>query len=241
MNKRESASEPGEPAGEAKVSVVLVHGAFVDGSGWKSVHARLSARGYEVLVVQHPTLSLEGDVAATGRVIDRARYPVVLVGHSYGGAVVTEAGDHPKVKAVVYIAAFVPDVGESVASLIEHMPEPGAAGAPVLGPEDGFMRVDPARFPEAFAADVSVEETRFMAAAQLPWGLAAVTGPVSRAAWKSKPTHYLVATADLMIPPPAQRRMANRAGATIVEVDCSHAAMLARPDEVSALIATAAH
>lgn len=240
MNERKSASPQREPAGEAKVSIVLVHGAFVDGSGWKGVYSRLSARGYEVLVVQNPTLSLEGDVAATERMIRMARYPVVLVGHSYGGAVVTEAGDHPQVRAIVYIAAFVPDAGESVASLNEHPAEPGEARAPVLAPQDGFMIVDPARFPEAFAADVSVEETRFMAAAQVPWGLGAVTGTISRTAWKTKPTHYMVATEDLMIPPNAQRRMAGRAGCKVVEIDCSHAAMLARPDEVAAFIATAA-
>lgn len=239
MNETASAASPREPGGEAKVSIVLVHGAFVDGSGWKGVHARLSARGYEVLVVQHPALSLDGDVAATERVIRMARFPVVLVGHSYGGAVVTEAGDHPQVRALVYIAAFVPDAGESVASLTEHPGEPGEPKAPVLAPQDGFMIVDPARFPEAFAADVSVEETRFMAAAQVPWGLAAVTGAVSRTAWKNKPAYYMVATEDLMIPPNAQRRMAQRAGCKVVEIDCSHAAMLARPDEVAAFIATA--
>lgn len=240
MNTRESATPPREANGEAKASIVLVHGAFVDGSGWKAVHARLTARGYEVLVVQHPTISLEGDVAATRRVIGMALHPVVLVGHSYGGAVVTEAGDHPMVTAVVYIAAFVPDTGESVAALNEQPADPGEAKAPVLVPQDGFMIVDPARFPEAFAADVSVEETRFMAAAQVPWGLGAVMGTVTRAAWRTKPAHYMVATADRMIPPNAQRRMAKRAGCKIAEIDCSHAAMLARPDEVAAFIATAA-
>jgi pimeloyl-ACP methyl ester carboxylesterase len=222
------------------VSIVLVHGAFVDGSGWMAVHARLSARGYEVLVAQNPGLSLESDIAATERAIRMARYPVVLVGHSYGGAVVTEAGDHPQVRAVVYIAAFVPEAGESVALLNQSAAEPGKEPAPVLAQHDGFMFVDPARFPEVFGADVSVEVTRFMAAAQVPWGPGAAAGAVRRTAWKSKPTYYMVATADLMIPPTAQRRMARRAGASTVEIDCSHAAMLARPDEVAAFIATAA-
>lgn len=228
-----------ETTEEAKVSIVLVHGAFVDASGWQAVHALLTARGHEVLAVQNPTLTLEGDVAATERVIGLARHPVLLVGHSYGGAVVTEAGDHPKVRAVVYIAAFVPDVGESVAALNAYPAEPGEAKAPVLPPQDGFLIVDPARFPEAFAADVAVEITRFMAAAQVPWGLAALTATTSRAAWRSKPAHYMVATDDLMLPPSAQRRMATRAGARIVEIASSHAAMLARPDEVAAFIDSA--
>ena len=222
------------------VSIVLVHGAFVDGSGWQAVHAVLSGRGYEVLVVQNPTLTLEGDVAATERVIDLARHPVILVGHSYGGAVITEAGDHPKVKALVYLAAFVPDEGESVASLNEHPAASGEVKAPVLPPQDGFLIVDPEQFPQAFGADVAVEKTRFMAAAQGPWGLGAVTGTVKRTAWRSKPAHYLVATADLMIPPSAQRRMAKWAGARIVEIDSSHAVMLSRPGEVAAFIEAAA-
>lgn len=223
-----------------KVSVVLVHGAFVDGSGWQTVHAILTARGYEVLVVQNPTLTLEGDVAATERVIAQARHPVVLVGHSYGGAVVTEAGDHPKVIAVVYLAAFVPDVGESVASLSAQPAEPGEATAPVLPPEDGFLMVDPERFPDAFGADVGLERTRFMAASQVPWGLGAVTATVTRAAWKSKPAHYLVAVDDLMIPPRAQRHMASRAGARTAEIASSHAVMLARPYETATFIEDAA-
>ncbi len=222
------------------VSIVLVHGAFVDGSGWQAVHAILSGRGFEVLVVQNPTLTLEGDVAATERVIGLARHPVVLVGHSYGGAVITEAGDHPKVSALVYLAAFVPDEGESVASLNEHPAASGEVKAPVLPPQDGFLIVDPEQFPHAFGADVAVEKTRFMAAAQVPWGLGAVTEVVRRTAWRSKPSHYLVAAADLMIPPSAQRRMAKWAGAQVAEIDSSHAVMLSRPSEVAAFIEAAA-
>jgi pimeloyl-ACP methyl ester carboxylesterase len=225
---------------DTKASIVLVHGAFVDGSGWQAVHAILSGRGYEVLIVQNPTLTLEGDVAATERVIGLARHPVVLVGHSYGGAVITEAGDHPKVKALVYLAAFVPDEGESVASLNEHPAASGEVKAPVLPPQDGFLIVDPEQFPHAFGADVAVEKTRFMAASQVPWGLGAVTGTVKRIAWRNKPAHYLVATADLMIPPSAQRRMAKWAGAQVVEIDSSHAVMLSRPGEVAAFIEAAA-
>lgn len=240
MNNGDSTYPPGGVTQEAKVSIVLVHGAFVDGSGWQTIYAILSARGYEVLVVQNPAITLEGDVAATERVIGLARHPVILVGHSYGGAVVTEAGDHPKVKAVVYLAAFVPDAGESVASLNEYPVEPGETKAPVLPPLDGFLTVDPERFPEAFAADVGVEKTRFMAAAQVPWGLGALTAKITRPAWKNKPTHYMVATNDLMIPPSAQRRMATRAGARIVEIESSHAVMLARPYEAATFIESAA-
>ena len=240
MNHGDSTYPPQRIMKEANVSIVLVHGAFVDGSGWQTVYAILTARGYEVLVVQNPTVTLEGDVAATERVIGLARHPVVLVGHSYGGAVITEAGDDAKVTALVYIAAFVPDAGESVASLNAIAAEPGEAKAPVLPPRDGFLTVDPERFPAAFAADIGVEKTRFMAAAQVPWGLAALTATVTRTAWRNKPTYYMIAKDDLMIPPSAQRRMATRAGARIVQIDSSHAVMLARPYEAATLIESAA-
>jgi len=225
---------------EKKQSIVLVHGAFVDGSGWMAVHALLTARGYEVLVVQHSTLTLESDVAATARAIRAARHPVVLVGHSYGGAIIGEAGDDAKVVALVYLAAFVPDVGESVASLNEYPPAPGEVKAPILPPQDGFLIIDPAQFAQAFAADVDARQTRFMADAQQPWGLGAVTGVAARAAWRSKPVHYLVATEDRMIPPREQWRMARRAGANIAETGASHALMLSRPEDVAAFIDLAA-
>ena len=222
------------------LSIVLVHGAFVDASGWQAVHAQLSDQGHEVLVVQNPTITLEGDVAATEQAIAAARHPVILVGHSYGGAVVTEAGDNPKIKAIAYIAAFVPDAGESVAAMNEAPAEAGESKAPVLPPENGYLVVDPAQFPQAFAADVDPAITRFMAAAQVPWWLGAATTPVTRVGWKTKPTFYLVAKADRMVPPSAQRRMAERAGATLSEIDSSHAAMLSHPQEVAAFISAAA-
>ncbi|KAB7644399.1 alpha/beta fold hydrolase [Polymorphobacter fuscus] len=221
-------------------SYVLVHGAFVDGSGWKMVHDQLSARGHEVLVVQNPTTTLEGDVALTERAIAAAQHPVVLVGHSYGGAVVTEAGTHPKVKAIAYIAAFVPDAGESVAALNEAPAEAGEHKAPVLPPEDGYLIVDPAKFPEAFAVDVDPAITRFMAASQVPWGLGAVMATVGRVGWRVKPTFYMVAAADRMVPPSAQRNMANRAGARVSEIDSGHAVMLSHPREVTDFIVAAA-
>ncbi|MBB3971850.1 pimeloyl-ACP methyl ester carboxylesterase [Hansschlegelia beijingensis] len=225
-------------AAEKPVSIVLVHGAFVDASGWRAVYDRLTRDGYEVLVVQNPTITLKDDAAVTRRAIAKAKHPVVLVGHSYGGAVITEAGDDPKVRSLVYVAAFAPDVGESVATLAEK-PVPGEPQAPLLPPADGFLIVDPTKFAAAFAADVDAGTTAFMANAQNPWGIGAVGGAVTTAAWKSKPSHYLVATEDLMVPPTAQRRMAKRIGATIKELKASHAVMMSQPDEVVAFIESA--
>jgi pimeloyl-ACP methyl ester carboxylesterase len=220
---------------EKPVSIVLVHGAFVDGSGWKSVYDALSKDGYEVLVVQNPTLTLEGDAEATRQVIARAKHPVVLVGHSYGGAVITQAGDDPKVKSLAYIAAFAPDVGESVSDLASK-PHPGEDAAPLLPPADGFLLVDPIKFPTAFAADVDGSTTRFMAASQVPWGLGAVGFKLTKAAWKNKPAHYMLTLQDHMVPPSGQRMMATRAKAKLVEIPSSHAVMLSHPQKVVAFI-----
>lgn len=222
-------------AAEKQRSVVLVHGAFVDASGWREVHDRLTNNGYEVLVVQNPTITLEGDVTITQQAIAKAKHPVILVGHSYGGSVITEAGNDPKVQSLVYLAAFVPDAGESVAKLAENS-VPGEPQAPLLPPEDGFLIVDPAKFPAAFAADVDSGTTAFMATAQVPWGLKAVGGVITSAAWKAKPSYYMVASQDLMVPPTAQRRMAQRAKATTQEIESSHAVMMSHPDEVAAFI-----
>lgn len=224
-----------QPRAEKPVSVVLVHGAFVDASGWKQVHDLLVADGYQVLVVQNSTVSLESDVAATRRAIAAAQHPVVLVGHSYGGAVITQAGDDPKVRNLVYLAAFAPDVGESVLQLAQT-PTPGEVAAPLLPPADGYVIVDPTQFPTAFAGDVDQSTTRFMAASQVPWGLQALSTPLSRVAWKSKPSSFLVTTQDRMIPPSAQRVMARRAKAQLLEVYSSHAVMLSHPNEVVAFI-----
>ena len=225
-------------AQDKPVSVVLVHGAFVDASGWRAVHDILKKDGYEVIVVQNPTITLADDAALTKRAIAKAKHPVVLVGHSYGGAVITEAGADPRVRSLVYLAAFAPDAGESVAKLAEK-PVPGEASAPLLPPQDGFLIVDPAKFPTAFAADVDAPTTAFMAAAQVPWGLNAVGGIVTKAAWKSKPSYFLVTTQDRMVPPTAQRAMAKRAHATTQEVNSSHAVMMSRPAEVAAFIESA--
>jgi pimeloyl-ACP methyl ester carboxylesterase len=223
---------------ERNVSIVLVHGAFVDGSGWKSTYDILSDAGYEVLVVQQPTIALRDDVKETERVIAKARHPVILVGHSYGGMVITEAGDNPKVRSLVYLAAFAPDAGESVSTLAEGPAPAGEHKAPLVA-EDSYLLVDRDKFPASFAADVDVATTRFMGAAQLPWGLQAVHTKVDRVAWKAKPTYYMVASEDHMIPPTAQRNMARRSGAKVAELKSSHAMMLSRPREVAAFIRSA--
>jgi pimeloyl-ACP methyl ester carboxylesterase len=220
-------------------SIVLVHGGFVDGSGWEGVHEILSNEGWDVAVVQNPTTSLADDVAATKRVVAAQKGPSILVGHSYGGVVVTEAGTDPKVAGVVYIAAFAPDRGESVASLIKD-PPPGAPVPPILPPQDGFLLLDKAKFAASFAADVAPAKAAFMAASQVPWGLDALNGAVTSPAWKTKPSWYLVAQDDHMIPPPAQRAMAQRAGSTVVEVPGSHAVYVSQPRAVADLIAKAA-
>lgn len=224
----------------AIISIVLVHGAFVDGSGWEPVYHLLRQQGYQVSIVQHPTTSLGDDVAVTRRVIAQQAGPVILVGHSYGGAVISEAGNDPKVKALVYIAAFALDDGESVAALLKDPPPPGTPVPPILPPQDGFLSLDPAKAAAAFAGDLPAEKGAFLADAQLPWGVGAFAGTVSHAAWHDKPSWYLVATDDLMIPPPAQQFMAKRAGATVVEVRASHAVYVSRPDEVAKLIQQAA-
>ena len=223
----------------AAVSVVLVHGGFVDGSGWEGVYNILKNDGYSVTIVQNPTISLEGDVAVTKRLLAALHGPVILVGHSYGGAVITEAGNDPKVAGLVYIAAFAPDKGESVSALIKD-PPPGAPAPPILPPQDGFLFLDNAKFAASFAADVDPSLARFMADSQVPWGVNALGGTISEPAWRAKPSWYLVATDDRMIPPQAQRFMSKRAGATGVEVKGSHAVYVSQPQAVAALIEKAA-
>lgn len=234
-----TALSPVQAAPVGAKNIVLVHGGFVDGSGWQGVYNILKKDGYTVSIVQNPTTSLADDVAVTKRTIAQQDGPVVLVGHSYGGVVVSEAGTDAKVKAVVYIAAFAPDKGESVSSLIAN-PPPGASVPPILPPVDGFLFLDKAKFADAFAADVDADTASFMADSQVPWGVAALTGAVTDPAWKSKPSYYLVAVDDHMIPPPAQRMMAKRAGSTVVETAGSHAVYVSKPEAVAALIEQAA-
>jgi pimeloyl-ACP methyl ester carboxylesterase len=224
---------------EIFASIVLVHGGFVDGSGWEQVYNMLTKDGYAVSVVQNPTSSLADDVAATKRVLSGESKPVILVGHSYGGVVITEAGNDPKVAGLVYIAAFAPDKGESVAALIKD-PVPGAPVPPILPPQDGYLMLDKAKFTASFAADLPKDRADFMANSQLPWGVGALEGTVTEAAWRSKPSWYLVATDDKMIPPEAQRAMSKRAGATVAEVKGSHAVYVSKPEAVVALIKKAA-
>ena len=222
-----------------ETAVVLVHGGFVDGSGWEDVYRILKKDGYQVSIVQNPTSSLADDVAATKRVLAGQKVPVVLVGHSYGGVVITEAGNDPRVAALVYIAAFAPDKGESVAALIKD-PPPGAPVPPILPPQDGYLLLDTSKFAASFAGDLPKEKAEFMANSQLPWGVAALTGEISEPAWKAKPSWSLVATDDRMIPPAAQRAMSKRAGSAVSESPGSHAIYVSQPNAVARVIENAA-
>jgi len=228
-----------EKGDEAMNNIVLVHGGLVDGAGWEGVYRALKQDGYNVSVVQNPTISLGDDVAVTKRILAMQDGPAILVGHSYGGAVITEAGNDPKVAALVYIAAFAPDKGESVSTLIKD-PLPGAPVPPILPPLDGYLLLDKAKFRASFAGDVDTEKASFMADSQVPWGVEALNGKIREPAWKSKPSWYLVATDDKMIPPDAQRSMSKRAGSTVVEVKGSHAVYVSQPKPVAALIVQAA-
>jgi pimeloyl-ACP methyl ester carboxylesterase len=228
-----------EVPGLKATNVVLVHGGFVDGSGWEGVYKILTKDGYTVSIVQNPTISLADDVAATKRIIAAQNGPVILVGHSYGGAVITEAGNDPKVAGLVYITAFAPDKGESVSSLIKD-PPPGAPVPPILPPQDGYLFLDRAKFPASFAADVDAERAAFMADSQVPWGVEALGGTINEPAWKTKPSWYLVVTEDKMIPPLAQRFMSQRAGSTVDEIAGSHAIYVSQPNAVAAIIKKAA-
>ena len=220
-------------------NIVLVHGGFVDGAGWEGVYKILKQDGYDVSIVQNPTISLEDDVAVTKRTLAKQDGPAILVGHSYGGAVITEAGNDPKVAGLVYIAAFAPDQGESVNSLITNFP-PGGPAPPILPPQDGFLFLDKAKFPASFAGDVDPEKAAFMADSQVPWGVGATSGKISKPAWKSKSSWYLLTTGDKMIPPDAQRAMSKRAGSTVTEVDGSHAIYVSQPGAVARVIEQAA-
>jgi len=224
---------------DAVKDVVLVHGGFVDGSGWQRVYDRLTADGYRVSVVQNPTLSLDGDIIATRQVLNEQAGRVVLVGHSYGGVVITEAGNHPRVAALVYIAAFAPDKGESVCTLLAD-PPPGAAVPPIVPVSDGYFKLDRAGFHHSFAGDLPAQMAAFMADSQVPWCVDAMVGAVAEPAWRIKPSWYLVATEDQMIPVSSQRAMAERAGCVVSEVSASHSVHVSRPEAVATLVAQAA-
>jgi pimeloyl-ACP methyl ester carboxylesterase len=226
-------------ASSAVKNIVLVHGGFVDGSGWQGVYKLLKKSGYAVTIVQNPTVTLADDVAVTKRALAAQNGPAILVGHSYGGVVITEAGNDPKVAGLVYIAAFAPDQGESVAALIKD-PPPGAPVPPILPPQDGYLFLDKAKFGASFAGDVAPDVAQFMADSQVPWGIEALSGAITHPAWKTKPSWYLVSTEDKMIPPDAQRAMSKRAGSTVVEVKGSHSVYVSQPQAVASLIEKAA-
>jgi pimeloyl-ACP methyl ester carboxylesterase len=226
-------------ASDGVKNVLLVHGGFVDGSGWQGVYNVLKKDGYSVTIVQNPTTSLADDVAVTKRALAEQDGSAILVGHSYGGAVITEAGTDPKVAGLVYIAAFAPDQGESVSTLIKD-PPPGAPVPPILPPKDGYLFLDRTKFAASFAADVNAADAAFMADSQVPWGVEALSGTVTKPAWKTKPSWYLVSTEDKMIPPDAQRAMSKRAGSTVVEVKGSHSVYVSQPQAVASIIEKAA-
>jgi pimeloyl-ACP methyl ester carboxylesterase len=220
-------------------NIVLVHGGFVDGSGWRGVYDLLTADGFNVSVVQNQTLSLDSDVETTHNVLDQLDGPAILVGHSYGGAVITEAGNHERVAGLVYISAFAPDAGESVNTLIAGFPTDGPQ-PPILPPVDGFLFLDREKFAGSFAADLLADDAAFMADAQVPWGVDALNGEITEAAWRSKPSWYLIATDDRMIPPPAQGIMSGRIGASVVEEAGSHSIYVSKPRATADLIKQAA-
>lgn len=221
-------------------NVVLVHGAFADGSGWQPVYDRLVAKGYDVAIVQEPETSLAADVAATRRVIDQQDGPVVLVGHSWGGQVITEAGIDPKVKTLVYLAALMPKPGESTATL-ETMPRFPAPNQDVKTTADGYFYMDPAKFRANFAADSPKPLTDFMAASQVYLAVAAFKAPAKAAAWQTKPTWSVIPTADKTINPDLERWMSARAKAKVTEVPgSSHTVFLSHPDIVVSVIEQAA-
>src|SRR6516225_9003617 len=209
-----------------------VNSAFADGSGWKPVADILQSHGYSVLVVQEPETSFAADVAATRRVLDKAG-PCVLVGHSYGGMIITETGMHPDIKSLVYVAAVQPDVGESLSDLLDKMPPAAKSIGPV---GDGFLAVNPDAFPNDFAADAPKPVARFMAISQVPVAAEALHAKATVAAWKQKPSYAVVSTQDRMINPDLERFMAKRAQSQVIELPSSHAVFLAHAREVAALI-----
>jgi pimeloyl-ACP methyl ester carboxylesterase len=225
-----------KPAGAIK-NIVLVHGAFADGSGWKAVSDLLTKDGYTVSIVQPPETSLQDDVAATNRVLDAQNGPAVLVGHSYGGVIITAAGNNSHVKSLVYVAAFQPDTGESLASLGASMP---AASKAIRPSADGFLYLDPSLFHADFAADVPAAQAELMAHSQVYLSLKAATAPASSPAWKAKPSFAIVATQDRAINPDLERSMYKRSHARTIEVASSHVVYISHPAAVASMIEAAA-
>jgi len=232
----------GLPASAAQLkarTAILVHGAFADGSSWQKVIPHLEKAGLKVIAVQNSLDSLEDDVAATKRAIRNAEGPVVLVGHSWAGVVITEAGNDEKVKSLVYVAAYAPDKGESLESASSRYPSPESLNTFVKDP-DGYLTISEEGIKRYFAADLPPEEQAVVAATQGPFHSRTLTAPVSQVAWRDKPTFMVVATKDAIIPPQMERDQVKAAKATAIEVPSSHVAMLSFPKEVAELIITAA-
>ncbi len=227
----------GAASAEPIKNVVLVHGAFADGSGWRTVADILERDGYSVSIVQEPETSLADDAAATKRIIERVNAPLILVGHSYGGAVITQAGNEPQVRGLVYIAAFQPDTGETLGGLLKQKPPAANSSVPA---GEGYVIVDPKAFHADFAADLPAKEANFMAISQVPISVTGFGTPFTNAAWHNKPSWYAVATEDRMINPDLERFMAKRAGSTTIEVKGSHAIFMSQPKIVAKLIEQAA-
>ncbi|QHT66954.1 alpha/beta hydrolase [Rhodocytophaga rosea] len=225
--------------GKDAKNIVIVHGAFADGSGWENVFKILHSRGYHVTMVQNPLTSLEDDVEATNRALQKQDGPVVLVGHSWGGTVITQAGISPKVVSLVYVAAFAPQIGESTLDLVKTAPASAENG--ILPPdENGFISYDQAKFHAGFAADVSKEKADFMFASQGPIAAKAFTTPVTQAAWQTKPSFAIVPTEDKSINPAILRNMYKRAGSVVTELKGSHTFFITKSKEVADVIETAA-
>ncbi len=232
-------NDPGNAGSEERVkNIVLVHGAFADGSGWEGVYKILTKKGYNVSVVGNPNTSLADDVAATQRVLARQKGPVILVGHSYGGAVITEAGNEANVVGLVYVAAFAPDAKESLLTLLPTLPPAPNSG--VGAPENGYFWYDKAKFHKGFCAELSEEKAAFMCDSQLPNGIATFGTPISKAAWRTKPSWFVVASQDETIPPDAERSFAKRAGSKVTEIKGCHVVFMSHPEEVAAVIEAAA-
>ena len=225
------------PAFARARNVVLVHGALVDGTGWRGVYDILTKDGYNVSVVQQPLTGLDDDVAATRRVLDQQDGDTVLVGHSYGGTIITVAGADPKVTALVYVAALQPEKGESTGQLVQSMPSPSNDIKPT---PDGFLFLDPAKFPADFGADLPQDLAAFMARSQMPVAMAAFTAPVPVAAWHDKPSYGIVAKDDMTLSPDLERSMYKRSGAKVTEIDGSHALYISRAGAVAEVIEEAA-
>ncbi|MDO6430225.1 alpha/beta hydrolase [Flavitalea sp. BT771] len=220
-------------------NIVLVHGAWADVSGWNGVYKILVAKGYHVDVVGTANQTLTGDADAVRAVLARQTGPVILVGHSYGGAVITEAGDTSSVVGLVYVSAFAPDAGETLIGLLKSGP-PNPESGILLPPVDGLIWYDVAKFHKDFCPDLPDVQAAFMASSQTPSGLATFTTPLTKAAWRGRPTWAIISTQDRMIPPDAERFMAKRANAKITEIQASHVAFISHPKEVAAVIETAA-